>query len=182
MEEKNESRPIRRIAIIGAESTGKTTLARSLALRFHTQWVPEYAREYMSMHTDAYSAEDILKIAKYQLQEEEQLMSAANKLLFTDTEFIVAKVWSEDVFGSCPEWILGQLKKKHYDLYLLTSNDLPWIADPVRVNPQRRDYFFNLYKRELEERNFTFEIISGRYEGRLLNAIRTIKKYFPEID
>ncbi|CAN5770274.1 hypothetical protein BH11BAC7_BH11BAC7_17360 [soil metagenome] len=176
MEKKTE--PVRRIAILGAESTGKTTLARSLALRFQTVWVPEYAREYMTMNTGDYSAEDIVEIAKHQLQEEDQLALQANKLLFTDTELITAKVWCEDVFSSCPEWLAEQLKVHRYDLFLLTSNDLPWVADPVRVNPQRRDYFFNLYKRVMEENNFPHDIISGRYEARLLSAINAVKKHF----
>jgi NadR type nicotinamide-nucleotide adenylyltransferase len=170
---------IRRIAILGAESTGKTTLARSLALRFKTVWVPEYAREYMTMHTGEYTDRDIVEIAKHQLQEEDQLSSRANQVLFADTELIIAKVWCEDVFSFCPPWIAEQLEQHRYDLYLLTANDLPWVADPVRVNPQRRDYFFNLYKKEMERLGFPYEIISGRYEARLLSAINAVKKYFP---
>ncbi|CAN5303641.1 hypothetical protein BH09BAC5_BH09BAC5_24850 [soil metagenome] len=176
MEKKTEN--IRRIAILGAESTGKTTLARSLAMRFQTIWVPEYAREYMTMNTGDYTLDDIVEIAKYQLREENQMVSQANKLLFTDTEFIISKVWCEDVFRICPEWIDKQVKEHRYDLYLLTSNDLPWIADPVRVNPQRRDYFFNLYKKELDNLGFPYEIITGRYEARLLSGINAVKKHF----
>jgi NadR type nicotinamide-nucleotide adenylyltransferase len=176
MEKKTER--VRRIAILGAESTGKTTLARSLALRFQTVWVPEYAREYMTMHTGDYSAEDIVEIAKHQLHEEDQLALQANRLLFTDTELITAKVWCEDVFVVCPTWLNEQLNDHRYDLFLLTANDLPWVADPVRVNPQRRDYFFNLYKRLMDEMKFPYEIISGRYEARLLSAINAVKKHF----
>jgi NadR type nicotinamide-nucleotide adenylyltransferase len=171
---------LRRVAILGAESTGKTTLARSLALRFQTKWVPEYAREYMALHPGDYSPEDIVRIAEHQLNEEEALVPLANKLLFLDTEFIIAKIWCEDVFGKCPAWIREKIETHPYDLYLLTANDLMWVPDPVRVNPQRRDYFFNLYKHELEKRRFPFEIVTGRYEARLLSAINAIKKYFPE--
>lgn len=180
MEKKAE--PVRRIAILGAESTGKTTLARSLALRFHTVWVPEYAREYMSMHTGDYTIADIQRIAEHQLKEEDQLAQQANRFLFTDTEFIIAKVWSEDVFSSSPEWLSAKVTEHRYDLYLLTSNDLPWVADPVRINPQRRDYFFNMYKRELEENKLPYEIVSGRYEARLLNAINAVKKHFGGVE
>ncbi len=178
MEKKNTV--IRRIAILGAESTGKTTLARSLALHFHTTWVSEYAREYMSAHPGNYSVEDIIEIQKHQLLEEERLSTISNHFLFTDTEFIVAQVWCEDVFGFSPDWINQQVKEHQYDLYLLTSNDLPWVADPVRVNSQRRDYFFNWYKRVLDENNLKYEIISGRHEARLLNGINAVKKHFAE--
>lgn len=169
---------IKRVAILGAESTGKTTLARSLALRFGTTWVPEYAREYISNHPETCTADEIVQMTRTQLEQEEQLMLQASKIIFSDTEQIVAKVWCEDVFGSAPAWFEENLLAHPYDLYLLTSNDLPWIADPVRVNPQRRDYFFNWYKRELDHYNLKYEIITGRYEQRLLNAIRAIEKHF----
>jgi NadR type nicotinamide-nucleotide adenylyltransferase len=178
-----EEKKIHRIAILGAESTGKTTLARSLALRFQTQWVPEYAREYMAGKEESnYSANDVVEIARYQLEQEERLIESSNRFLFSDTEFIIAKVWCEDVFNSCPEWIDQKLNEHRYDLYLLTANDLPWVPDPVRVNSQRRDYFFNLYKKELEENKLPFEIISSRYETRLLNAVLAIRKHFGNVD
>lgn len=179
--EKNAEN-IHRIAILGAESTGKTTLARSLALHFHTQWVPEYAREYMSKHPGDYSSNDIIEIQKHQLLEEDRKSVLSKHCLFIDTEFIIAKVWCEDVFGNCPDWINKQVKEHRYDLYLLTANDLPWIPDPVRINPQRRDYFFNWYKNELEKTKLKYEIISGRYEARLMSGIIAVKKHFGEID
>jgi NadR type nicotinamide-nucleotide adenylyltransferase len=179
---EKEPEKIYRVAILGAESTGKTTLARSLALRFHTVWVQEYAREYMSLHPGNYSASDVEAIAKHQLEQEEKLSSKATHLIFTDTEFIIAKVWCEDVFSFCPEWIKDQIEKHRYDLYLLTANDLPWVPDPVRVNPQRRDYFFNLYKKAMDDYGFKYEIISGRYEARLLSAVNAIKKHFGELE
>lgn len=180
MEEKTGT--VKRIALLGAESTGKTTLARSLALRFQTLWVPEYARDYVNLNPGPVTAEQIEGIAKEQLLQENSAAANANQFLFCDTEFIVAKVWCIDVHASCPLWIESQIKQHQYDLYLLTSNDLPWIPDPARVNSQRRDYFFNWYKRELTEYNLPFEIINGRYEQRLLNAIRAIEKHFGKQD
>ena len=179
---EKEAGPIKRIAVIGAESTGKTTLARSLALRFQTVWVPENAREYMNLHSGNYQVGDIEKISREQLQQENRLVSSANQLLFIDTEMIISKVWCVDVFGSCPPWIEEAISQNKYDLYLLTANDLPWVADPVRVNAQRRDYFFNWYKRELEGYQLPYEVISGRYEARLLNAINAIRKHFGHFD
>lgn len=180
MEKKPES--LKRIALLGAESTGKTTLARSLALRFQTVWVPENAREYMNIHPGAYSMQDIEEISKEQLAQEKRLQSSANQVLIVDTELIISKVWCVDVFGTCPAWIEEEILKHKYDLYLLTANDLPWVADPVRVNAQRRDYFFNWYKRELENYNLPYEIVTGRYEARLLSAITSIRKHFGHIE
>lgn len=169
---------IRRVAILGAESTGKTTLARSLAVRYHTHWVPEYSREYMARNPGDYTADDIVRMTKIQVEQENELLRRSEKILFADTELIIAKVWCEDVFGFCPEWIAEALVPNHYDLYLLTANDLPWVPDPVRVNPQRRGYFYEWYRRELEQYGFAYEIISGRHEMRLFNAIQAIEKHF----
>jgi NadR type nicotinamide-nucleotide adenylyltransferase len=172
---------VKRIALIGAESTGKTTLARSIAMRFQTVWVPEYAREYMAINAGEYTADVVVDIAREQLSQEEELVGRANKIIITDTELLTSAIWCEDVFGYCPEWILSKIKEHRYDLFLLTSNDLPWIADPVRVNPQRRDYFFNWYREELERLNFKYEIVTGRYEARLLCAVKALKRHFPDL-
>lgn len=180
MEKKPEG--LKKVAVIGAESTGKTTLARSLALRFQTVWVPENAREYMNVNPGEYNVEDIEKISREQLAQEKRLEASANGFLFVDTELIISKVWSIDVFGTCPEWIENEISHKQYDLYLLTANDLPWVADPVRVNSQRRDYFFNWYKRELESHSLPYEVVTGRYEARLLSAITAIRKHFGHFD
>jgi NadR type nicotinamide-nucleotide adenylyltransferase len=176
MEKKSEG--VKKIAVLGAESTGKTTLARSLALRFQTVWVPENAREYMNVNAGEYTLDDIETISREQLAQEKRLETSANGFLFVDTELIISKVWCMDVFGKCPEWIEKGISSTEYDLYLLTANDLPWVADPVRVNSQRRDYFFNWYKRELDNHSLPYEVITGRYEARLLSAINAIRKHF----
>lgn len=177
-----ETTTIKRIALIGAESTGKTTLCRSLAMRYNTLWVPEHAREYVSGSGMETSIDDIVTIARKQLEHENEMAALANKLLFVDTEFILAKVWCEDVYNEVPVWIEEQITSHRYDLYLLTNNDLPWVADPVRVNPQRREYFYQLYLKELTDRQLPFEVISGRYEMRLYNATLALQKHFPDFN
>jgi len=176
-----ETTTIKRIALIGAESTGKTTLCRSLAMCYNTLWVPEYAREFVAGSSKETSLDDIVTIAHKQLEHENELVALANKLLFVDTEFILAKVWCEDIYGNVPTWIEEQISTHQYDLYLLTNNDLPWVPDPVRFNPQRRDYFYQLYLKELTNRQLPFEIISGRYEMRLYNATQALQKHFPDL-
>ena len=176
--EKRPGESIRRIALIGPESTGKTTLAQELAAHYHTLWVPELAREYIAQLTRAYTIEDIILIAKQQLQHEYDLAEKASRFLFSDTELIISKVWCEDVFHTCPSWIEEQLHKTTYDLYLLTSPDLPWEHDPVRENPHRREYFFDLYKRYLDEMELPYSVITGNGDARLENAIGVIERSF----
>ncbi len=170
---------IKRIALIGPESTGKTTLCRDLAEHFKTVWVREYSREYMEQLHRAYTLEDIELCTKKQLETEDELLSDANSFIFCDTELIVAKVWCEDVFKICPPWIEAEIAKRKYDLYLLTYPDLPFMEDSVRENPLRREYFYDLYKSELEKRNFYFQIISRSGKGRFEAALTAITAKFP---
>lgn len=173
---------LKKIAILGAESTGKTSLARSLALRFQTVWVPENTRDYFSVQPLEVKLDDIGNIIREHLAQENRLQHNAEQFMFTDTELIMAKVWCIDSNGTCPKWIENEITRHKYDLYLLTANDLPWIPDPARINAQRRDYFFNWYKRELDANNLPYEIVTGRYEARLLSAVTAMRKHFGEIE
>ena len=165
-----------RVALIGPESTGKSTICEELAKYFNTKWVHEYARDYLSKLNRRYTKEDIIYCAKKQLAIEAELESDANKILFSDTELINYKVWLLDVFGECPDWIEKEIINKKYSLYLLTNPDIPFVDDSVRENPYRRDYFYEWYKAELEKRNFPFEIIKGTGVERITNAIQIVKK------
>lgn len=168
---------IKKVAITGPESTGKSALAEALAAHFKTIWVPEYAREYIARLNRPYHQEDINVIALNQLASENKWEKEANKLLICDTEFIVTKIWSEFVFGNCSEWIKNKVEMHRYDLYLLMDIDLPWQEDPQREHPHQRKELFSKYYRELEHHNFPFAVISGQGEERLHNAIEVIKSH-----
>lgn len=177
---EKEPRKIIRIALIGPESTAKSTLSESLAKHYDTVWVKEYSREYLSKFNGKYKLDDILKIAEVQLLQEQELLSSANKFIFSDTELIISKVWCEDVFNTCPEWIIKNIKEYKYDLYLLTYPDLRWQKDSVRENPNRRYFFFNWYERELIKINAAYSIIRGAGPVRLQNAIDQIEKFLQD--
>ena len=165
---------IYKVAILGAESTGKTTLAKQLAEHYETIFVPEYAREYVEKLNRPYTIDDIVTIAKQHQQNEMDAVIKAKKILFTDTELLMAKVWTEEAFKTVPEWIADNLLTQKYDLYLLMSNDIPWENDPVRENPDKRDYLFNKYRRELKEMKTHFKIIDGTGSTRFYNAIKAM--------
>lgn len=169
---------IRRIAITGPESTGKSQLAAELARYFNTVWVPEYAREYLEIYGSKYSLNDIEDIARGQLKAENVLLKKAREWLFCDTEFIVTKIWAEHAFNECPEWISQQIVSHRYDYYFLCNIDLPWEPDPLREHPDMREYFFDLYRQELSGRDFPFAIISGMGDDRLNCAIKALEQRF----
>jgi len=166
-----------KIAITGPESTGKSMLAEQLANHYHTLWVPEFARSYIDNLDRPYVAEDILKIARGQLFHEQQLQKKATGYLFCDTELIVTQIWSEFKYGRCDPWILENIEKNRYHLFLLCDIDLPWIEDPQREHPHLRKQIFDLYFRELTNRKIPFRTVSGFDEIRLKNAIAAIHDF-----
>jgi NadR type nicotinamide-nucleotide adenylyltransferase len=175
-ESSGNNRKIIRIAVTGPESTGKSTLAEGLARYFHTVYNPEYAREYLDKINRPYTFEDIEKIAQFQLQNEIELIKSARNLIVADTEFIVIKVWMDHKYGKCPNWIIKEIEKNPYDLYLLCDIDIPWQPDPQREHPHLREYFKKVYIRKLEKLKANYLIISGNIKEREDFAVSAIKK------
>ena len=165
-----------KVAILGAESTGKTTLCEQLSSYYKTVFVDEFARSYIEDLKRPYTLDDIIYITKKHLENENQALTNANKILFVDTELIITKIWAEDKFNSVPDFINNHLQEQKYDLYLLTANDIPWQEDAVRENPNRRDYLQALYIKELEKINANYKIVSGLGVERLGNAIKLIEE------
>ncbi|MDO7850136.1 aldose epimerase family protein [Hymenobacter convexus] len=159
-----------RISLTGPESTGKTTLAAQLAAHYGTSFAPEFAREYLADSGPHYTLEDLEEIARGQLQAEATAEAHAHRLVFSDTDLLVIKIWAEHSFGICPEWILRRIDQQQYDLVLLMGVDLPWQPDPLREHPHLRQQFYDLYLRELRERMSNFAEISGDAARRFAQA------------
>src|SRR5678815_5014894 len=100
---------LKKIVVIGPESTGKSTLCQQLAEHYYSSSVPEYAREYLLAHGTDYTYEDLLEIAKGQITLEDSITKSAEGLVFIDTDMFVMKVWCEFVFDDCHPWIIEQL-------------------------------------------------------------------------
>ena len=167
-----------KIAILGPESTGKTVLAEQLAAYFKSQWVPEYAREYVEKLASPYGFDDICNIAKRQIQKEKEVENQRTQTnyIFFDTELIITKVWFLYRFGKVPDFLTEQLDSGFFDLYLLCSPDLPWEPDPVREHGEDREFFFNWYKKEIEQTGKPYVIVDGFGIQRLQNALDSLKK------
>lgn len=178
---------LKKIVIVGPESTGKSTLSDQLASHFHTEWCPEFAREYLLKHGMKYSYDDLLTIAKGQIDLEEKFEARVkNKistdidplLLFIDTDMYVMKVWCEFVFDKCHPFILEQIANRNYDLYLLCNVDLPWVKDELREYPdlETRKKIYKIYKDLMINQSVPWVDISGNYEERLQKAITSVNR------
>lgn len=170
---------LKKIVIIGPESTGKSTLCTQLAEHYNSIWCPEYAREYLLQHGTDYTFDDLLTIAKGQLALEDEYSSKienSNKPLFIDTDMYVMKVWCEFVFGKCHRFILDQIIERKYDLYLLCNTDLPWVKDELREYPdlESRQQLHKIYTDIMINQQTPWVDIKGNYDERLAKAIKAV--------
>lgn len=182
---------MKKIVIVGPESTGKSTLCEKLAAHYNTIWVKEYAREYLLKNGTDYTFENLLDVAKGQLALEETAVACLsltrenqnvqqpainNQLIFIDTDMYVLKVWCEFVFDKCHNWILNQIVDRKYDLYLLGNIDAPWVKDELREYPDLviREKLYHHYKDIMINQKEPWVDISGNYEERLQKAIAAV--------
>jgi nicotinamide riboside kinase len=195
---------LKKIVIIGPESTGKSTLCQQLAAYYHTLWVPEFAREYLLALRKQYTFEDLLIIAKGQLVLEDNFIKGMNdpsgscgqlamsnmqkkgashspltshySHLFIDTNMYVMKVWCEFVFDKCHRWILEQIIEREYDFYMLCNTDLTWTSDELREYPDlhSRKILYKMYLDILINQTIPWVIISGSDEQRFNQAIKVL--------
>ena len=168
---------IPKIAVVGPESTGKSTMSAYLAKYYNTAWVPEYAREYCAKLTQPCTWQDEINMFNGQLALEAELLPQANNLLICDTTFITVKIWSDYTFGQSPQEVLDELPKHPYDLYLLLNIDLPWEEDPLRDFPHMREHFMEIWYKELNALNANYVLISGLGDDRYANAIKAIDRF-----
>ena len=107
-----------KIAILGPESTGKSTLAESLAGHFVATWLPEYAREYVEKLTLPYIYDDVCNIARKQIEQQLYFEKyQPTNYIFFDTELIITKVWFEYKFKIVPDFVTEQLKSNFFDMF-----------------------------------------------------------------
>jgi NadR type nicotinamide-nucleotide adenylyltransferase len=172
------NKAIKKIAIVGPESTGKSTISQLLAKHYKVSWVPEYARYYCENLTAAYSLQDEVNMYYGQIALEDAiLVTTENDFIICDTTFVTVKIWSDEMLGETPQIVLDALPKRPYDLYLLMDIDLPWQDDPLRDFPNKREHFMQVWHQELKALNANYKVISGLGEIRFKNALKAIDKF-----
>lgn len=171
--EKTIDRQIK-IAIVGPESSGKTTLCQQLSERIKGDWVPEFAREYLSKKS-TYLRRDLDFMLEQQLILEKEHTAP---ILFCDGDPISFKVWSQYKYGSVSPFIEKMVSTNTYDFFLLLQPDLPYEKDPLRENSsiKNRMELYDLFKNELESQNLNYSIVGSLNENRLNLAIGLLRK------
>lgn len=169
---------IKKIAIVGPESTGKSTMSKQLAKHYAVPWVPEYARYYCQALTEPCTLQDEVNMFHGQVALEQSVLEMTETdFVICDTTFITVKIWSEVFFGAAPKIVLDALQDNIYDFYLLLDIDLPWEEDPLRDFPNHREHFMQVWHKELKMLNANYKVIDGLGEARATNAIAAIDEF-----
>ncbi|MDC8002748.1 ATP-binding protein [Aureisphaera galaxeae] len=169
-----------KIVLFGPESSGKTTLAKALAEKYETEWVPEFMRGYLQekwdLHGEHITKEDLIPIAQGQIRTENEKALSANSYLFCDTNLREMKVYCEYYYdGFCPEAILEACKNEQYDHYFLTQIDIPWEKDDLRDRPDDRLTLFRTFESELITNHLPYTLLEGTLEERIHAASQVLQ-------
>lgn len=166
------------VVLMGAESTGKTTLAASLAKHYNTGWTPEYLRLFVDRKGSLPDEEDVYAIAEGHLDQVASLRSEAHKVLFIDTDLFTTCVYQRIYFSKCPPSVEHAAKRHQSGLYLFTQPDIPWVPDPgQRASPEERLRSHALLIAEAEIQVLNIVPIHGNQDERLTVAIQSVDRY-----
>lgn len=172
--------PVRRVAILGAESTGKSTLATHLADRYDTVWVPEYLREFVETEGRVPFEGDQFRIAQIQLAREDAAAADARAILFCDTTPFMTAIYSGVYWGRVDAQLAALDLHYDYAVTLVAAPDLPWVPDGLqRESAAVREQVHQALIDKLERRAIAYTLLTGALEQRLSQAELVLNKLTP---
>ncbi len=172
---------IKKVGIVGSESTGKSTLAETLALHYKTNFVPEMARSIIDKTTDV-TFSDLTKIALVHAETIREKMAVANKLLFIDTDINITKSYASFLFSKkliVPTWVE---EANLCDLYLFLETDCEYVQDGTRLSIVNRELLSKCHRKQLSNAGITLIVLTGNWRKRTSDAITIIESSFPFIN
>ncbi|MEV8536931.1 AAA family ATPase [Streptomyces sp. NPDC051211] len=193
----------RRVVVLGAESTGTTTLSRALAGHYRrrggvwarTGWVAEYGRQYSEEKLAAlraadpaagwadvvFRSEEFPVIARRQDEDEERAARLGSPVLFCDTDSFATGIWHERYLGSRNREVEEVAARRPRDLYLLTDHEgVPFEDDGLRDGPQLRPWMTGRFREELTRTGRRFLVVRGGREERLAAAVAAVDALLAE--
>lgn len=166
-----------RVLIVGAESTGKTTLAIALAEHYQTTWVPEYGRFYSEARRprgDLWRSEEFTFIAREQVRIEDAMAQLANGVLICDTDAFATAIWHERYLGRPSADVLAVAEGRTYDLCVLTDVATPFVPDDIRDGESFRTWMHQRFLDEFARMNVPVLLVSGPLTERVTAAVARI--------
>lgn len=162
---------VTKVVLLGAPSTGKTTLAENLASHFNTQWMPEYGREYWEKHQvqKRLTLEDLVKIAEIHIEREDALLLQSNQFLFSDTNAITTYLFSLDYHGIALPALenLAKMAENRHDIILVCDTDIPYDNTWDRSGDVKRKEFQQKIIEDLNARNLKYFMLNGTVDQRI---------------
>ena len=172
----------KRVCVVGAESTGTTTLAQALADKFQTNWVEEYGREYsaekLARNEAEWNTDEFAMIAREQTQREDEAARQANRVLICDTNAFATVLWHRRYIGSHSAVVEEIARHGKCDLYLLTGAEIPFVQDGLRDGEHIRQEMHRWFEVALAAQSVSWKILRGSHERRLQEAIRATASLF----
>jgi HTH-type transcriptional repressor of NAD biosynthesis genes len=170
---------VKRICVLGAESTGTTTLAQALAAHYRTAWVPEYGREYCEEkwrrgYDDTWTTDEFVHIAREQLRREDAAARTANRVLICDTDAFATCLWHERYLGGISPAVMAVAAPRQYALTLLTGDEIPFVQDGLRDGEHIRHAMHDRFVEMLAASGRRWELLRGSQEERLTRAVTLI--------
>lgn len=165
---------LRRVCLIGPESSGKSRLAERLAEHYRTVHVPEFARTLLGDPRSDWAPSMVAPIAKGQQTAQTLLAGRASRLLVCDTDLLAVRLWSERLFDAAPDWVRAASAGGDIDLYLLTAPDLPFVGYASLDRPAERVAFHARCEEELERLGRAWVPVAGSHEERFARAVEAI--------
>lgn len=174
----------RRICVLGAESTGTTTLSEMLARHLQTRWVPEYGREYTYLKIDRgeteWCSDEFVTIAEEQTRQENAAARLANRLLICDTNAFATCLWHRRYMGFDSSQVARMAAEAPADLYILTGDEIPFVQDGIRDGEQIRHEMQEWFRSELKLGTTPWLEVHGTPSERLMQAISAIDHLFAD--
>jgi NadR type nicotinamide-nucleotide adenylyltransferase len=170
---------VRRVAVLGAESTGTTTLTQALAEHYRTAWVPEYGREYSEQkwrngYVAAWETGEFTAIAREQARREDEAARSANRVLVCDTDVFATTLWHERYVGARSPAVDAMAAARHADLYLLTGDEIPFVQDGLRDGEHVRHRMHERFMEDLGRTARNWRLLTGTPGERLAEAVRQV--------
>lgn len=174
----------KRVCVVGAESTGTTTLAKALAEYLRTSWVEEYGREYSIHKLRAndleWRSEEFVSIAEDQARREEMVARKANRVLLCDTNAFATVLWHRRYMGADSQDVEAVAARGRCDLYLLTGDEIPFVQDGLRDGEHIRHEMHGWFEQALSRQPVPWRLVTGTHEQRMEQALAAITSLFED--
>lgn len=169
----------RRVVVLGAESTGTTTLATALGDHYRVPVVPEYGRQWTldrpgGLESPWRTEEFDLIAMEHQRQEVEAMRQSPRPLMISDTDVLATTIWHERYVGTASPTVVARAKAWQPDLYVLTGDEIPFVQDGLRDGEHLRHDMQQRFREVVRASGVPWIEVHGSRTQRLADAVTAI--------